>query len=507
MPPPSPLITAEIMRRQQQQQQQQQSGYGERHTPSLPTAARGRSRRGTATSASPHHHPYRAPQPISRMFSPAFPAKDSDDFLLDSLPASQAAIIASLHNTPVMQFSGDASAAPAISAELSGLHLPDTMVEQQPEPRSRTLHQLSMSQGASQGAGAHDQAMLSASLAQQMTAWLEQTSAPLQAPATSSSVMATPAMLMNLPPSAHHLPHSSTGEIAATPPVSQPARSQLASVTQSAPMVEFIHPPAPPPLQIGPASAAEASKRGRRKSVTAPTDLLPADKLGSDKLGSDKLGGPRARRGEASRARRRSRATQLLSPRTTPLVPSILKDTPPALAPLTPAIAPTPGTTTPQQRARSIVAATSTTNIVGLEADVVTRLATKSNYQNIMEGNSEALGLTYRTEFKSGLERRRTNHKNAEQKRRDSLKLCFQDLRVRLPDVDPKLVSKIYLLNHANAYIDALQLANCRLVEALERRGVDAGELVAQAMAEAAATSGAADEPCPSDEAEMDMDA
>ncbi|KAJ2398861.1 hypothetical protein GGF41_008249, partial [Coemansia sp. RSA 2531] len=146
--------------------------------------------------------------------------------------------------------------------------------------------------------------------------------------------------------------------------------------------------------------------------------------------------------------RRRSR-TSLLSPRQTPLVPSTLKNVSspgfsphsmasPGLAPLTPAtLAPrriassqatpnmgpmTSGSVTPQMRPRAVIAATSTTNIVGLEADVVTRLATKSNYQNIMEGNSEFLGLKYKTEFKSGLERRRTNHKQAEQKRRDSLK-------------------------------------------------------------------------------------
>ncbi|KAJ2124697.1 hypothetical protein IW147_001475 [Coemansia sp. RSA 720] len=71
-----------------------------------------------------------------------------------------------------------------------------------------------------------------------------------------------------------------------------------------------------------------------------------------------------------------------------------------------------------------------------------------------------------------GFERRHTNHKNAEQKRRDSLKMCFQNLRDRIPDVDPKLVSKIYLLGRVNAHIDTLALVNQRLVKALQALGV-----------------------------------
>ncbi|KAJ2661645.1 hypothetical protein IW148_003289 [Coemansia sp. RSA 1199] len=585
MPPPSPSITAEhIMRRQQQASvggEWQSSASGKWQPPSLPTA-RERGRRGT--SASPHHHPYRAPtQPTSRIFSPAFPSMssgmDNDDFLLDALhespvlpsaasSAATAAFIASLSNTPVLQFASD-GAAPAqsgIAAELSGLHLPDAMAGNTIQggashvgQHSRTLHQLSMSHASagleneSHGDHGATSQIMSASLAQQMSAWLEQTSAPGP---SSAPVMATPAMLMNLPVSAHHLPHTSSGEIITEAPCQQQQQqvgepvpysfdvsaSVFSLATQSAPMVEFIHPPAPPPLRIGPSvstgsatsagpsiainntrallpssgsSSGDAPKRGRRKSVSTASDL--------PNTAASQTASVRARRGEASRARRRSRATQLLSPRTTPLVPSILKGThspgfSPSLAPLTPAIAPrstlapsnitstsTPPTSTPLMRPRAMVAATSTTNIVGLEADVVTRLATKSNYQNIMEGNSELLGLTYRSEFKSGLERRRTNHKNAEQKRRDSLKMCFQNLRDRIPEVDPKLVSKIYLLGRANAHIDALGLVNQRLVEALQALGGDADEVVKRAMAEAADLQSL--EPCLSDGPDMDLDA
>jgi hypothetical protein len=56
-------------------------------------------------------------------------------------------------------------------------------------------------------------------------------------------------------------------------------------------------------------------------------------------------------------------------------------------------------------------------------------LATISNYQNLMEGKAAALGIAFNSQIKSGLEVRRTAHKAAEQKRRDSLKEWFDRLR------------------------------------------------------------------------------
>ncbi|KAJ2767821.1 hypothetical protein IWQ57_003796, partial [Coemansia nantahalensis] len=481
-----PSVTEQILRRQQQQQ------LGERHGPSLPTAAwSARGRRGPpAGAASPHHHPYRVPvssrkQGLAQGRPPelgfalamgdAAAGAECDGFLLDALGESPSAMamIASLHSTPSL------AAASTMAADFAGLHLPDAMDgvlagagEQHPHnagQRSRTLHQLNSPQRPVD-----------------MAAWLEpppprhEPSLP-SAGRSDSSVMATPAMLMNLPVSAHHLPHASAGEIANVGPhalhtvegASVAPSHSLPAGAQSAPMADFVHPPAPPPLRIGP--PIDRTRRARRKSLSTP-DAPP----------------PRARRGEASRARRRSRAA-LLSPRATPLVPSILKSasgsgTSPMVSPTiapqqqqsagpqTPAIAPRhqdAGRNSVTATPRAIVAATSTTNIVGLESDVVTRLATKSNYQNIMEGNSEMLGLKYHTEFKSGLERRRTNHKQAEQKRRDSLKACFQDLKDRLPGVDPKVASKICLLRSANDYIDELAKINAALANAARACGVD----------------------------------
>lgn len=51
-----------------------------------------------------------------------------------------------------------------------------------------------------------------------------------------------------------------------------------------------------------------------------------------------------------------------------------------------------------------------------------------------MEGKGAALGIAFSTQIKSGLEVRRTAHKAAEQKRRDSLKEWFDRLRREVED-------------------------------------------------------------------------
>lgn len=61
-------------------------------------------------------------------------------------------------------------------------------------------------------------------------------------------------------------------------------------------------------------------------------------------------------------------------------------------------------------------------------------LATRSNYQNLMEGKAAALGIAFTPQIKSGIEVRRTAHKAAEQKRRDSLKEWFDRLRLEVEE-------------------------------------------------------------------------
>ncbi|KAF9276747.1 hypothetical protein BGZ68_009772 [Mortierella alpina] len=90
-------------------------------------------------------------------------------------------------------------------------------------------------------------------------------------------------------------------------------------------------------------------------------------------------------------------------------------------------------------------------------SEAMARLASKSNYQNILDGDHTALGLSYNTDLHSGIELRRTSHKAAEQKRRDSLKHCFEDLRQMIPNIVDKAPSKVFLLKKSFDHICELK--------------------------------------------------
>ncbi|KAJ1946633.1 hypothetical protein GGF37_001047 [Kickxella alabastrina] len=526
LPPPSPSLTVEhIMRLQQQQQQQllsqQSSPSFATFSPLALTTGRAPSTpRRTAANMSPHHHPYRntsnggssaSTKPGRARVGPGGGQRieNVDDFRLDALPdgsleaAIAAAAVAKSAATVEMQPLGDLEgSSEAVNAE---------------QALNRTLHQLNASPHFNPRSSFDHQMTLSRQQKPSPQQPLQADGSESPQSSAVSAVTATPASLMNLPLSAHHLPHSSTGEIISTtpsphsslisrpPPPLQPRtptepqqhQSPSSVLTQSAPMTKIARPPLPPPLHIGPATVAAQSgdamlpqqqqQRARGRTISQGDCVLPLQHQQQ-----------RARRGQTAQSRRRSRASLLLSPRPTPLVPSSLKSTP-LCSPA--ALAPRPDQQQQQQQQRQQqqrqqyhiqnqqqrlpVAATSTTNIINLEASVVTRLATKSNYQNILSGDSEALGLTYHKEFKTGLEKRRTNHKQAEQKRRDSLKSSFEDLKMRMDGMlDPKLVSKVYLLKRANGYIDRL----CRVKDALERAAAEAGVDVESVVREAEMT-------------------
>ncbi|KAG0309946.1 hypothetical protein BGZ98_000034 [Dissophora globulifera] len=107
--------------------------------------------------------------------------------------------------------------------------------------------------------------------------------------------------------------------------------------------------------------------------------------------------------------------------------------------------------------------------------EVMARLASKSNYQNILDGDHTALGLSYNTDLHSGIELRRTSHKAAEQKRRDSLKHCFDGLRQMIPNIVDKAPSKVFLLKKSFDYI-------CSLKSELAQRDLYIARLEAQEM-------------------------
>jgi hypothetical protein len=140
----------------------------------------------------------------------------------------------------------------------------------------------------------------------------------------------------------------------------------------------------------------------------------------------------------------------------------------------------------------------------GAAPDAQDRLASKSNYENILDGRGDILGLppamqsqlqaqaSSSSSTKAAAaaaapapDNRRSSHKVAEQKRRDSLKLCFDELRQLLPPILPytdeadrrpgdgnvggqrhgerdesnpnKGVSKVALLRRSNEYLDILR--------------------------------------------------
>lgn len=82
--------------------------------------------------------------------------------------------------------------------------------------------------------------------------------------------------------------------------------------------------------------------------------------------------------------------------------------------------------------------------------DATALLTKKSNYQNMIEGDAEALGLD---DLSQSIEQKKISHKLAEQERRDAMKQCFDDLRVILPDIVDKNPSKVFLLQKSYDFI------------------------------------------------------
>jgi hypothetical protein len=110
-------------------------------------------------------------------------------------------------------------------------------------------------------------------------------------------------------------------------------------------------------------------------------------------------------------------------------------------------------------------------------------LTSKSNYEHLKEGKAKSLGIDFNTTIQSGIENRRSAHKAAEQKRRDTLKQSFDSLRTEIIEAmveeeaeddmdvddlrntkekDVKQMSKVVLLQHSYEYILRLKSDNKR---------------------------------------------
>ncbi|KAI8073862.1 hypothetical protein BC940DRAFT_289388 [Gongronella butleri] len=112
------------------------------------------------------------------------------------------------------------------------------------------------------------------------------------------------------------------------------------------------------------------------------------------------------------------------------------------------------------------------------EKEAAALLASKSNYETLRDGRAKSLGIDFSTNIQSCVENRRSQHKVAEQKRRDILKQSFDALRAELLGTilkfteDPKKkqdrekrvkqMSKVVLLQHSYDHLIDLKHDNER---------------------------------------------
>lgn len=88
--------------------------------------------------------------------------------------------------------------------------------------------------------------------------------------------------------------------------------------------------------------------------------------------------------------------------------------------------------------------------------DLSSLLASKSNYQNIVEGNHSQLGLSYPEHLSAGLMSKKTNHKLAEQGRRNRMNVALSSL-AELISTDGGSNSKASTVENAIKFIRTLQ--------------------------------------------------
>ncbi|KAI9228246.1 MAG: hypothetical protein DHS80DRAFT_23489 [Piptocephalis tieghemiana] len=106
----------------------------------------------------------------------------------------------------------------------------------------------------------------------------------------------------------------------------------------------------------------------------------------------------------------------------------------------------------------------------GVDEDVARSLAIRSNYSHIRSGKASTLGLDFDPTLSAEMEARRSSHKAAEQKRRDALKQCFQNLRQVVPEAGDEAASKTFLLRKSYEYI-------CKLKDEGKRREAEVRRL------------------------------
>jgi hypothetical protein len=157
----------------------------------------------------------------------------------------------------------------------------------------------------------------------------------------------------------------------------------------------------PPPLSTvkGSWSMAEDSSNS---SVKSPSDLKPATPSSVMNIRT---------KSKASQQRRSSVSTYKSTPKVMPSTAS------------------RPAPAKPSPRALRPLLVSPTLDVYSSIEDAAKALEAKSNYQNLREGKTDVLGIKFSPGINAGLENRRSAHKKAEKRRRDSLKDWFNQLR------------------------------------------------------------------------------
>ncbi len=100
--------------------------------------------------------------------------------------------------------------------------------------------------------------------------------------------------------------------------------------------------------------------------------------------------------------------------------------------------------------------------ILGLSPQLVAQLTSKSNYQNLMDGAHDQLGLSFPRGLSIGIEHRRMSHKVAEQARRSRINSAITQLGHLLP-LEKQNSSKANTVELAIEYIKDLQAELAKL--------------------------------------------
>ncbi|RUS29008.1 hypothetical protein BC938DRAFT_481169 [Jimgerdemannia flammicorona] len=258
---------------------------------------------------------------------------------------------------------------------------------------------------------------------------------PMQPLMAGHQVLVSPALKAQLPQQQQSINPVTTSQPVSTPPVATPMRQTIAPATPASLMKLGGGGPSTAIITVSPTSAPAASISLMPAQNLSPPLLpgpvtSPPPQLSSFKSISPNFASPSLQ--PTARFTPSPALKPLMSPRVVPAGP--LGD---AMIPITSPLALKPGVTASPRALKPLISPSLKPLLPGavvLPDAAANILAAKSNYQNLMEGKAQSLGITFSPAIHTGIEIRRTAYKAAEQKRRDSLKQSFENLRKEVLD-------------------------------------------------------------------------